>query len=73
MAFGAHSMIKDLINHDGARAVIERHLPGATAHPMLSEVMYMTLGEVAGFPEAGLSRAKLQALVDDLAKIQDGG
>jgi hypothetical protein len=69
MAFGTQSLIRDLVANEEARATLERHLPGASSHPMLPEVMYMTLGEVAGYPEAGISRQKLQAILDDLARI----
>jgi hypothetical protein len=66
-----HSTVKELLANAEARAIVERHLPGATSHPMLYEGMYMTLGEVASYPEAGLSQQKLQALLADLAKIQN--
>jgi hypothetical protein len=39
---------------------------------MLSMAWGMTLGEVASFPEAGITSAKLQAFLVELAKIADG-
>ena len=71
MAFTRNSSIRQLMNNDQARAVVEKHVPGASTHPQLSEAMYMTLGEVAGYPESGLTAAKLQALLDDLAAVSE--
>lgn len=69
MAFNTRSLVKDLLANAEARAVVERHLPGASNHPQLYEAMYMTLGEVAMYPESGLSQQKLQQLLADLAQI----
>lgn len=69
MAFNEKSMVKDILANPEARAVVERHLPGATSHPQIYEAMYMTLGEVATYPESGLTPQKLQSLLADLAKI----
>ncbi len=70
MAFTSRSLVKDVLAHPEARAVVERHLPGATNHPQLYEAMYMTLGEVATYPESGLNQQKLQLLIDDLSKLE---
>jgi hypothetical protein len=69
MPFTTNSTVREVLASEEGRAVIERHLPGATNHPQIYEAMYMTLGEVAMYPESGLTQAKLQALLDDLAKI----
>lgn len=69
MPFNARSLVRDILANPEARAVVERHLPGAINHPQLYEAMYMTLGEVATYPESGLNPQKLQALVADLEKI----
>jgi hypothetical protein len=69
MAFNIYSTIRDLLNDERAKAVLEKHLPGASNHPRLPEAMYMSLGEVAGYPEAGISADKLQAILADLAQI----
>jgi hypothetical protein len=69
MGFGADSMVKDILNDEQARAVIERHLPGAITHPLLPEAMYLTLGEVAGYPEAGISPQVFAQIVDELSRL----
>lgn len=69
MTFTSNSTIRQLMNDERAKAVIEKHLPGASTHPQLSEAMYMTLGEVASYPQSGLTPAKLQAILSDLAAV----
>ncbi|RIK56260.1 MAG: hypothetical protein DCC57_03610 [Chloroflexi bacterium] len=70
MAFTRASLVKDILANPAARAVVERHLPGATNHPQIYEAMYMTLGEVATYPESGLNQQKLQLILADLAQIE---
>ncbi len=69
MAFNVYSTIQALLANPAARAVIEKHLPGAANHPQLDQALHMTLGEVAMYPEAGLSSEKLKAILADLAKL----
>jgi hypothetical protein len=71
MAFTIYSTIGKLMSNEQAKAIVEKHLPGASTHPMLSEAWGMTLGEVASYPESGLTSAKLQALVAELATVAD--
>ena len=71
MAFTIYSTVGKVLSNEQAKAMIEKHLPGATTHPMLSEAWGMTLGEVASYPEAGITSAKLQALLADLATVVD--
>jgi hypothetical protein len=70
MAFGANSTIRELMENEQARAVVERHLPGASKHPQLSQAWYMTLREVSYYPEAGMTPAQFEAIVKDLAKLE---
>ncbi|RIK35339.1 MAG: hypothetical protein DCC55_30605 [Chloroflexi bacterium] len=69
MPYNEHTRIRDLLNDPRAVAVLERHVPGATSHPQLPEALDMTLREVSFYPESGLTPAKLQALVQDLAQL----
>jgi len=71
MAFNIHSTIGKIMSNEQAKVIVEKHLPGATTHPMLDEARGMTLGEVASYPEAGITSAKLQALLADLATVAD--
>ena len=71
MPFTIHSSIGKIMSNAQAKAIVEKHLPGASSHPQLGDAWGMTLGEVASYPEAGISSAKLQALLADLATIAD--
>ena len=71
MAFSIYSTVGKLMSNDQAKAVIEKHLPGASNHPQLSEAWGMTLGEIASFPESGITTAKLQQILADLAQVSE--
>lgn len=71
MPFTARSTVRELMANEQARSVLDKHVPGASTHPQLYEAMYMTLSEVATYPESGLTQAKLQALLADLATVPE--
>lgn len=72
MALSVNSTIKTLLADEKAKEVIEKHLPGATKHPQIGMVYYMTLRSVATYPEArqaGLTKEKLEAIDEDLRAL----
>ena len=69
MPYSENSTVRELMADERARAVVEKHLPGASTHPQLPEAMHMTLREVSWYPESGLTQGKLKSLVEDLAKL----
>jgi hypothetical protein len=69
MPFTVNSTMRQVLANPSAHEIIERHVPGATTHPQLNLALDMSLREIALYPEAELTREKLQALLDDLAKI----
>ena len=69
MAFTQDSTVREILADERAKAVLERHVPGATTHPQIYDAMYMTLREVSTYPEAGISSEVFQALLDDLAGL----
>jgi hypothetical protein len=74
MGFSLMSRIKDLITDEGAKAVLEKHVPGISKHPQLPMAYYMTLKEISYYPEArqaGLTKEKLAAIEEDL-KVLEG-
>jgi hypothetical protein len=70
MPFNASSTIRDLIADERARAVVEKHLPGASKHPDLPQAMYMSLREVSYYPESGLTPSKLKEIDEELKQIE---
>ena len=69
MAFTADSTLKQVLADPKAKAVLEKHIPGFSTHPLISMAMGMSLKTIAGFPQAGLSADKMKAILDDLAKL----
>jgi len=69
MPFNADSTLKQVLADPKAKAVLEKHIPGFSTHPLISMAMGMSLKTIAGFPQAGLSADKMKAILDDLAKL----
>ena len=69
MAFNADSTLKQILADPQARAVVEKHVPGFSKHPLLGMAMGMTLKQISGFPQAGIAADKFKAILEDLAKL----
>ena len=72
MSFTIHSTLRDILSDERAKAVLEKHMPGASSHPDLPMAMHMTLQQISYYPEAaeaGLSQDKLQAIDADLKAL----
>ena len=69
MGFNRHSTVRQVLANERARALLEKHVPGASTHPDLSMAMDMSLAEAASYPEAGVGRDQLEALVAELEKL----
>ena len=69
MALTESSTIKYIMAIDDGKSILEKHMPGCTSNPMFKMTMGMTLKQVAGFPQAGITAEKLKAIVEDLAKM----
>lgn len=72
MSLSTRSTIRDLIANPDAKAILEKHLPGASRHPDLPQALYMSLREVMYYPEAaqaGLTKEKLEAIDADLQML----
>jgi hypothetical protein len=69
MGFSINSTVGEIMANDRAREVVEKHMPGATTHPQLYQALYMTVREIAMYPESGLTTDKLEALLSDLERI----
>lgn len=72
MPLSTKSTIRDLIANPEAKAILEKHLPGASRHPDLPQALYMSLREVMYYPEAasaGVTKEKLEAIDADLLRL----
>ncbi len=66
MQYTVHTVLSQLLNDERARAILEKHRPGATSHPQLYEALHLSLLELSAIPETNLSAEDLQALLADL-------
>lgn len=69
MAFNENTTLQQVLADPAAKAVLEKHLPGFSNHPLLSMAMGMTLKTIAAFPQAGITPEKFKAIQEDLAKL----
>jgi beta-glucosidase len=69
MAFDENSKLREIVADERARAVLDKHIPGASTHPQLYMGLDMSLKQISWYAESGLTQEKLQALVEDLAAL----
>ena len=72
MSYSIHSTLQDLLSNEGAMAILEKHLPGASSHPDLPMAMHMTLQQISYYPEAvqaGVTQETLLAIDADLKAL----
>ena len=62
-------MMNELIDNPSAHAILKKHAPTVADHPQLSMARGMTLADVAGYAEAGMTAQTVQAIVDDVNKL----
>ena len=69
MAFSAQSKVGDLLANDGAKAVLEKHMPGFSSHPQIGMAKGMSLQAVANFSAGKITKDMLAAVDTDLAAL----
>jgi hypothetical protein len=58
--------MESILDNPKALAVLRKHAPAIADHPQIGMSRGMTLAQVAGYPEAGLTPELLNAIVSDL-------
>lgn len=69
VAYSIESTMADLVANPKTKAVLDKHVPGLSESPQLSMVQGMSLQQLAGFPQAGISEEHLQAMQRELGQI----
>jgi len=59
----------ELMDKPEANAVFKKHAPDLATNPQLSMARGMSLAEVAGYEQAGLTPELVKAIVDDVNKL----
>jgi len=67
----SRSTIRQLLDDDAARAILEKHFPEMIDHPELQVAAGMTLKAVAAYAPQILTPEKLQAVDADLARLAE--
>lgn len=63
------TLIADLMASPAVKAVVDRHLPGFSAHPMIGQAGPMTLRQIQGFTQGQITNAHLDAIQAELAAL----
>jgi hypothetical protein len=71
MPFSARSTLREVIEDEEARVILDKHMPGASSHPMLSRGLGMTLAAVSRVKQSGLSPKVLEKVLEDLEKLDE--
>ena len=72
MSHSMHSTLQSILSDERAKAVLEKHMPGASSHPDLPMAMHMTLQQISYYPEAvqaGVTQETLQAIDAELKSL----
>lgn len=59
----------ELLDKPEANAVFKKHAPDLAANPQVSMARGMSLADVAGYEQAGLTPELVKAIVDDVNKL----
>ncbi len=71
MAFTLDTTLGELLDNPQAKAVIDQHLPGVSANPLVAMVRGMTLNMLLAMPQAaqlGLTKEKVEAILAEANK-----
>jgi hypothetical protein len=61
--------MEELMDKPEANAVFKKHAPDLAVNPQLSMARGMTLADVAGYSESGLTPQMVKSIVDDVNKL----
>jgi hypothetical protein len=65
----AQIKMDELIDEPKKNAIFQKYAPAVATHPQISMARGMTLADVAGYAEAGLTPEILKAIVDEVNKL----
>ncbi|MBO7934231.1 hypothetical protein J6358_31525 [Burkholderia pseudomallei] len=62
MSYSAKSTVRDLLENDVTKAIVEQHLPGFSDHPQIGMARGMALSAVARFSGGLITEDALQKI-----------
>ncbi|WP_322013189.1 hypothetical protein [Paraburkholderia sp. J12] len=69
MSYSIDSTVRDLLESDSAKAVVEKHLPGIASHPLIGMALGMSLATAAKFSDGLVSQEVLEKVDTDLRAL----
>ncbi|HYD63366.1 MAG TPA: hypothetical protein VEC35_23620 [Noviherbaspirillum sp.] len=69
MPYSIDSTVRDLLDNDVVKAIVEQHLPGFSAHPQIGMARGMSLSMVAKFSEGLITDDALQNIDEALRAL----
>jgi len=69
--FSMNSKLGDIIKDPKACAILDAYVPGASTNPQTKLAYGMSLKIIAGFPQAGIPKAKLAEIDAKLQALGD--
>jgi hypothetical protein len=72
MAITMDTTIGEILDNPKAKAVLDKHFPGASSNPMIGMARGMSLNTILSMPQAqqmGLTREKVQGMLDEVNKL----
>jgi hypothetical protein len=61
--------MKEILDDPKKLAVLRKYAPALASNPQLNMARSMSLADVAGYSESGLSGSLLKSIVDDINKL----
>jgi hypothetical protein len=71
MAFTLDTTLGQLLDDPQAKAVLDKHLPGVSTHPMVAMAKGMSLNMILSMPQAaqvGLTKEKVEMVLAEVNK-----
>ncbi len=72
MTYTMDTTLGTLLDQPQAKAIIEKHFPGVSTHPMVAMARGMSLNMILSMPQAaqlGLTKDKVQKVLDEINKV----
>lgn len=72
MKFTLDTTLGELLDNPQAKAVLDKHIPGASSNPLVAMVRGMSLNMLLAMPQAaqlGLTKEKADALLAEVNKM----
>jgi hypothetical protein len=69
MAFTLDTTLGEILDHPQAKPILDKHVPGASNHPMIGMARGMSLKMILSLPQAaqvGLTKEKAEAVLAEI-------